>query len=229
MVRVRHMPGESLVRRRTLLLGVAAGATVAACAAEPGYPAGPLRIASGGNGGVYDGYAQGRGAVGRTALPRLTPAVLATAASVENLQLVATGGAEIGFTSADAAADAFRGRPPFPAALNVAALGRIYENYLHLVVRLDRGITRVADLKGRPVSIGAPGSGTELFATRLLPLLGLTVADLRAERLDPDVAADGVASGRVGPPVFFRGMPPRAVATPAPPDPLRRPGPCSFM
>jgi uncharacterized protein len=207
------MPGVSFVRRRTLLLGVAAGATVAACAAEPGYPAGPLRIASGGNGGVYYAYAQGIAAVVRTALPRLTPAVLATAASVENLQLVATGRAEIGFTSADAAADAFRGRPPFPAALNVAALGRIYENYLHLVVRLDRGITRVADLKGRPVSVGAPASGTELFATRLLPLLGLTVADLRAERLDPDVAADGVASGRLDAMFFSGGIPTGAIAT----------------
>src|SRR4051812_32983173 len=158
MVRVRHM------RRRILLLGaaggLASGVPAAGCADDPGYPAGPLRIASGGMGGVYHAYAQGIANVVRTALPRLRPTVLATPASargsgtgvrtalpslpppvlappasVENLQMVAAGRAEIGFTSADAAADAFLGRPPFPAPLGVTALGRIYENYLHLVVR----------------------------------------------------------------------------------------------
>jgi TRAP transporter TAXI family solute receptor len=209
------MPGVPLVRRRTLLLGAAGGTALVAaagCAGDPGYPAGPLRIASGGTGGVYYAYAQGIATVVRTALPNLRPTVLATAASVENLQMVAAGRAEVGFTSADAAADAFRGRPPFAAPTAVAALGRIYENYLHLVVRLDRAITKVADLRGRGVSVGAPASGTELFATRLLPLLGLTLADLRAERLDPDVAADGVASGRLDAMFFSGGIPTGAIA-----------------
>src|SRR6266550_5857219 len=143
MARVRHMPGVPLVRRRTLLLGAAGGVALAGCGGDPGYPAGPLRIASGGTGGVYFAYAQAIATVVRTALPRLRPTVLTTAASVENLQMVAAGRAEVGFTSADAAADAFLGKPPFPVALPVAALGRIYENYLHLVVRLDRAITKV--------------------------------------------------------------------------------------
>jgi TRAP transporter TAXI family solute receptor len=81
------------------------------------------------------------------------------------------------------------------------------------VVRLDRAITKVADLTGRKVSVGAPASGTELFATRLLPLLGLTVADLRAERLDPDVAADRVGSGRLDAMFFSGGIPTAAIAT----------------
>jgi uncharacterized protein len=209
------MPGVPLVRRRTLLLGAAGGAagsavgTAAGCGRDPGYPAGPVRIASGGTGGVYYAYAQGIATVVRSALPRLRPTVLATAASVENLQLLATGRAEIGFTTADAAADAFRGKTQPPP---VAALGRIYENYFHLVVRLDSAITKVADLKGRRVSVGAPASGTELFATRLLPFLGLTVADLRAERLDPDVAADRVAAGQLDAMFFSGGIPTAAIA-----------------
>jgi TRAP transporter TAXI family solute receptor len=206
------MPGVPLVRRRSLLLGAAGATAFAGCGADPGYPAGPLRIASGGTGGVYYAYANGIVAVVRTALPRLRPTVLATAASVENLQLVAADRAEVGFTSADAASDAVRGRPPFAAALPVAALGRVYENYLHLVVRLDRAIVRVADLRGRKVSVGAPSSGTELFATRLLPLIGLGIADLRAERLDPDVAADAVGSGRLDAMFFSGGIPTAAIA-----------------
>ena len=70
------------VRRRTLL-GAAAAATLAACDSGPDYPPGPLRIASGGVGGVYYTYAEGMAAVYRDALPGLRPTVLTTPASVE--------------------------------------------------------------------------------------------------------------------------------------------------
>ena len=56
------------VRRRTLL-GAAAAATLAACDSGPDYPPGPLRIASGGVGGVYYTYAEGMAAVYRTRCP----------------------------------------------------------------------------------------------------------------------------------------------------------------
>jgi uncharacterized protein len=206
------MPGVPLVRRRTLLLGAAAATTLGGCGGDPDYPAGPVRIASGGTGGVYYAYAQGIADVIRSTLPRLRPAVLATAASVENLKMVAAGRAEIAFTTADAASDAVEGQPPFATPLKIAALGRIYENYMHLVIRLDRGITRVADLKGRKVSVGAPASGTELFATRLLPLAGLATSDLRAERLDPTVAAQAVGQGRLDAMFFSGGIPTAAIA-----------------
>ncbi|TMM43807.1 MAG: TAXI family TRAP transporter solute-binding subunit [Actinobacteria bacterium] len=201
------------VRRRTLL-GAAAAATLAACDSGPDYPPGPLRIASGGVGGVYYTYAEGMAAVYRDALPGLRPTVLTTPASVENLRLVAAGTAEIGFTTADAASDAYTGAAPFSAPLPVQALGRIYENYLHLVVRVDRGINDVAELRGRRVSVGAPASGTELFATRLLPLAGLNIArDVRAERLAPDIAADAVATGRLDAMFFSGGIPTGAIAS----------------
>jgi uncharacterized protein len=201
---------------RRALFGAAAATLFAAvdgCAREPDYPAGPLRIASGGIGGVYYAYAQGIQAVVRSALPRLRPAVLSTAASLENLRLVSAGKAEVGFSSADAAADGYRGDAPFTEALPVLALGRIYEDYLHVVVRKDRAIRQVADLRGHRISIGAPGSGTELFATRLLPLAGVELANLRVERLSPGVAADAVQSGRLDGMIFSGGIPTAAIAT----------------
>ena len=53
------------------------------------------------------------------------------------------------------------------------ALAVLYSNYLHLVTTADTGIKTVADLKGRMVSTGAPGSGTEVVAFRVLEALGL--------------------------------------------------------
>jgi TRAP transporter TAXI family solute receptor len=200
---------------RRAFLGLTAAAALACaegCTGEPDYPAGSLRIASGGTGGVYYAYAQGIAAVVRAVLPRLRPAVLATAASVENLRLVGTGQAEIGLTTGDAAADGYRGRPPFAAVLPVLALARIYDSYLHLAVRRDRAIGRVADLRGRRISIGPPGSGTELLVARLLSVAGLDPTAIRAERLDPEVAADAVASGRLDGMFFSGGIPTGAIA-----------------
>jgi TRAP transporter TAXI family solute receptor len=204
-----RLPG---LGRRTLL-GAAVASVIAGCAQEPDYPAGPLRIASGGVGGVYYVYAQGIEAVVRSSLPRLRPAVLSTAASVENLRLVAAGAVEIGLTTADAAADAYRGRAPFDEVLQVLALGRIYDSYLHLAVRTDRAITRVTGLPGKRISIGPPGSGTELFVTRVLQLAGVDLASVRAERLDPGAAADEVAAGRLDGMFFSGGIPTAAIAS----------------
>jgi uncharacterized protein len=214
MRRAGGPPRVPPLRRRTLLGGVAAAALACldGCSDRPDYPSGPLRIASGGTGGVYYSYAQGIAAVVRDALPGLRPEVLATADSVQNLQMVAAGRAELGLTTADAAADAHWGGPPFPAVLPVQALCRIYENYVQLAVRRDRDIHRLTDLRGKAVSIGPPGSGTELVTSRLLPLAGLDPAvDLHPSGLDPDVAADAVRSGRLDGMFFSGGIPTAAI------------------
>jgi TRAP transporter TAXI family solute receptor len=203
------------VRRRTVLVGAGAAlvGSLAACGRGPDYPAGPLRIASGSPGGVYYDYAGGIEAVVRAVLPRLSPVVLPTAASLENLWILAAGYAELAFTSADAAADGYRGVDRFAAPIPMAALARIYESYLHLVVRRDRGIRQVRDLRGKAVSIGAKDSGTELFATRVLRLAGLDPArDLRAVRLNPEPAAETVRAGQLDAMFFLGGVPTSAVA-----------------
>jgi hypothetical protein len=186
---------------------------LAGCSAGPGYPPGPLRIASGGEGGVYYAYAHGIAAVVRAGLPRVRPLVLATAASVENLNLVSTDASAVGFATADVAADAYHGAAPFAAPLPVVALARIYENYLHLAVRRDRGVAGLAALRGRRVSIGPVGSATQVVATRLLSLLDMDPArDLRADGLDPDVAAQAVAVGDLDAMFFSGGVPTAAIA-----------------
>lgn len=199
------------LRRRTLL-GAVAAVPLSGCASAPDYPAGPLRIASGGPGGVYFDYAKGIAAVVRAALPGLRPEVLPTAASVANVRLVASGRADVGLTTADAAGAAFRGQPPFSGESPILALARTYENYVQLVVRLDRHVAGVADLAGRRVSIGPSGSGTALVAERLLPMAGVAVSAVDAARLDPAPAADGVRAGTLDGMFFSGGIPTDALA-----------------
>jgi TRAP transporter TAXI family solute receptor len=161
---------------------------------------------------VYFAYGNGLADVVRQRLPRLRPEVLVTAASIENLRLVARREAEAGFTLADSAALAYLGQPPFATALAVMVLARLYDNYLHVVVPAERPWDKLDELRDRLVSVGASGSGTELIASRLLLVAGLDVdLDLRASRLGVDESAAAMAAGKLDAFFFSGGIPTAAI------------------
>ncbi|GAA0913789.1 TAXI family TRAP transporter solute-binding subunit [Virgisporangium ochraceum] len=168
-------------------------------------PAGQFRIATGSPGGVYFLYGGAIADSVRKRLPDLTPSVMETAASAENLRLVEEGKAEIGFAQADTSAE-------FAGDGRVVALVRLYDDYLHLVVRTDSGITSLTGLRGKRVSIGAKESGTIGTTRRLLGTeqidpakdiqpfeLGLddSAAALQANRIDAFFFSGGLPVGRV--------------------------------
>lgn len=174
-------------------------------AGEIEVPAGALRIATGSPGGVYYLYGGAIADTVRGRLPDLDPSVLQTAASAENLRLVAGGSAEVGFAQADTSAD-------YAEAGKVVALVRLYDDYLHLVVRTGSGITSLAGLRGKRVSIGAKESGTIGTTRRLLGVekidpardivafqLGLddSAAALQADTIDAFFFSGGLPVGRV--------------------------------
>jgi TRAP transporter TAXI family solute receptor len=206
-----------------------AGATVAALVATiglrwlPSDPAElpPLVVAAGEPGGVYHAYGEGLAAAARARLGA-TVTVRSTAASVENLRLVASGEADIGFALADVAACAARGGPPFARPLRVVALARLYDNYVHVVVRADAPIHRLTDLAARRVSVGAAESGTALMADRLLSLAGV---DPQAGiiRYTTPIAESAAALRQGSIDAFFwsGGLPTQAVAELAKATPIR--------
>src|SRR5262245_5827437 len=98
-----------------------------------------------------------------------------TAASVENLRLLADGRADAAFTTVDVAASAVQGDAPFFSALPIVALAGLYEDYLHVVVRADSRVQRISDLRGLRVSTGPVGAGTGVVAARVLEAAGLNI------------------------------------------------------
>jgi uncharacterized protein len=185
---------------------------MAACGERAAHPW-RLVIATGGQGAVYYAYGQGLARVARTHLPGAEPQVISTAASVENLRLVAGGRADVAFALADSAALAFEGKPPFTTRAPVVALAQLYENYTHLVVAADGPIHRLGDLRGRVVSIGASGSGTELIATRLLTAAGVDPDNgIRTRRLQVEDSAAAMRDGRIDAFFFSGGLPTGAIA-----------------
>lgn len=138
-----------------------ANLAVASCRDAPTEPT-SIRIATGSPTAVYYAFGQSLAAILNRELPDVRASVVITAASAENVQLVGSGGAELGFTQADVLPTGTTGSP------TVNAVARVYDDQLHLVTTSGGPVRTVADLRGRRVSVGAPGSGTEITVTRLL-------------------------------------------------------------
>jgi TRAP transporter TAXI family solute receptor len=145
-----------------------------------------LSIATGGTGGVYYVLGGGIAALISKYIPGYEATAEVTSASVDNLKLIHTQKADIAFTTADSALDAYKGLERFKAMGKVPlrALAVLYPSVSHIVTIEGTGIEKAADLKGKRVSTGAPGSGVEVTCIKIMDALGLDWnKDIRRERL----------------------------------------------
>ena len=129
---------------------------------------GRLSIATGGTSGVYFVYGGGLAKVISSNLDGYKATAETTSASVDNLILIKDDGSDIAFTLADTALDAVKGREAFKEPVPMRALAQIYDNYTQVVAKAGSGIKTIEDLEGKRVSVGAPNSGTEVIADRVL-------------------------------------------------------------
>jgi TRAP transporter TAXI family solute receptor len=180
---------------------------------DAGPPARFLSIATGGTGGVYYPYGGGIAKVLNESLPAVRVTAEVTAASVDNLKLIRDHKADIAFTLADTLADAIEGRGAFAgAAVPAASLAVLYANYTHIVSPARAGIASVADLRGKVVSTGSPGSGTEVIALRILKAAGVdSDRGLRRQGLGASESADALKDGKIDAFFWSGGLPSPAV------------------
>ncbi|MCV7057732.1 TAXI family TRAP transporter solute-binding subunit [Mycolicibacterium gilvum] len=132
-----------------------------------------------------------------------------TGASVQNIQQLVAGSYQVAFSLADTASDAIEGTGSFDGKEQpIQALSRIYPNYTQVIARTDSGITSIADMRGKRVSTGSPGSGTEVIANRLLESAGLNPqTDVAAQRLDLTKTVDGMKDGSIDAMFWSGGLP----------------------
>ena len=207
--------------QRTKLLWFAvwcAAALAAAC--SPGSSGGGtggikrISIATGGTGGVYYPYGGGIAKVISDNIPGVEATAEATAASVDNLKFIRDGRSDVAFSMADTVEDAALAKGPFSDSpkVPVRTIAVLYSNYLHLATLTTTGISTVADLKGKVVSTGAPGSGTEVVAFRTLEAFGLDPKkDLSSQPLGASQSVDALKDGKIHAFFFTGGLPTAAV------------------
>lgn len=158
-----------------------------------------LSIATGGTGGVYYPYGGGLAELINRYVEGIRAVAEVTSASVENTALVASGEADIGFVLADTAYQAYNGTGPFEnrGLDQIRALASIYPNALQIVTLEESSIHRLEDLVGHRVSVGAPGSGTEVTARTLLNAFSLAYDQFQPMRLNFNETADALRDGRI--------------------------------
>ncbi len=188
---------KTVTRRSFGLLGTAAivsmGLSTHVAAQEQ------LSIATGGTGGVYYPMGGGLAEVINNHVEGYSATAEVTGASVENMGLIATGDADLAIGLADTVAQAYSGTGRFEGQQlpMVRGLASLYANMIHIVALEGSGITSLEDLRGKRVSIGAPGSGTEVNTGAILEANGITYDDIEEQRLNFNETADALANGDI--------------------------------
>ena len=174
-------------------------AATAVLAATPAFAQQQLSVATGGTGGVYYPMGGGLAEVINNHVEGYSATAEVTGASVENMGLVAKGDADLALGLADTVYQAQTGTGRFEGQQldMLRGVASMYANMVQIVTLEGSGITSLADLKGKRVSVGAPGSGTEVNANAILAANGISYDDIEEQRLNFNETADALANGDI--------------------------------
>jgi TRAP transporter TAXI family solute receptor len=171
-----------------------------------------IRITTGGTSGVYHSYGLALAGVieDKVGIPAET---LVSGGAIENIRLLRDGKAELAFVQNDIMTYAYNGTNLFSAEeafKGFSAIAGLYPEICQIVARKD--INSIQDLKGKRVSLGDQGSGTELNALQILGSYGLSEADIEVYRLSFGASVEAFVEGRLD--AFFctAGVPTPAVS-----------------
>jgi len=157
-----------------------------------------ISIGTGGTGGVYYPLGGGIAEVWTKHVPGVQAVAEVTGASVENVKLAHKGETVVGMVMGDVAVAGFEGSGKFEGKKNdVLAMAMLYPNLLQMVVLKSSGITDVMQLKGKKISTGSPGSGTNFMTEAVLKALGFTAADYTDSRLSFTENANALRDGTI--------------------------------
>lgn len=214
MGRGRQHEGSMLGRRSFLQVTAAIGATIVA-----GPPANVwaqvqkrISIATGGMGGVYFPLGGAIAAVISKYIPQVEATAEVTAASVDNCKLVAAKKSDLAIVMGDVVYAACQGTGVFKEKLPLRNLAVLYPNLMQIVVLQGKGIKNVPDLKSKTISTGAPGSGVEHMALRILEANGIDPnKDVKRDRLGATESAGALKDGKLDGFFWCGGVPTAAV------------------
>jgi TRAP transporter TAXI family solute receptor len=195
-------------RQLFMVLGLAAAIAVPVQAQQF------FRIGTGGTAGTY--YPVGGMIANAVSQPgKIVATAQATNGSVANVNGVAGGALESGFSQSDVATWAYTGTGVYegkPKVTDLRMIANLYPESIHLVVKKGSGIKSVSDLKGKRVALDEPGSGTLVNARIVLAAYGVKESDIKPEYIKPNQAGDKLKDGALDAFFFVGGAPAGAIA-----------------
>ncbi len=190
-----------------MTLSLAAGISTSALAADS------LTLGTGGTTGTY--YAVG-GVMATVLNPVMESAsltVTSTGASKANIQLIDVEEADLAIVQNDVMYYAYTGTDLFEeegAYDTFSSVAGLYDETVQIVT-CDSSIQSVADLKGKTVSVGDAGSGTEFNAKQILEAYGMTFDDINVVNASFGDSADSLKDGKIDAAFIVAGAPTTAV------------------
>lgn len=172
-----------------------------------------LNFTTGGDQGTYYGFgsilAQKVGEATSTQVTAIT-----SNGSAANIQAMQDGDAQLGFVQSDVMAYAYQGIRNFDGAAvtDFSTVASLYMEQVQIVT-LDPEIKTVADLKGKRVSIGAPGSGVYYNAIDVLAAYDMTENDIQATLEDFGTSAESLQDGKIDAAFVVAGAPTTAITS----------------
>ncbi len=130
-------------------------------------------------------------------IPNFNMRAEVTAASVENTIKVSTNKQLAGIAMGNVVLQANAGKKPFPRKMPISVLFALYPNVVQFIVPADSKITKLSDLKGKKVSLGAPGSGTRVSAINILSSLGINESDIKAQSLNYTATTRALSNNQI--------------------------------
>lgn len=171
-----------------------------------------VTMSTGGTAGTY--YAFG-GVLGGhiKALTGINVTVIPSDGSKANILGIDAGTSQLGTVQSDVMAYAYAGTRTFAeegALDSFRVIGGLYAEAVQLIT-MDAEIKSVADLAGKKVSIGAPGSGVYFNALDVLEAAGLSEEDIQPQYQSFADSTDALKNGQIDAAFIVAGAPTPAI------------------
>ena len=157
-----------------------------------------VSIGTGGTGGIYYPYGGGVAEIWTKYVKDVRAVAEVTGASVENVKLADKGETVIGEVMGDVAVAGYQGLSKFKGKKHkILSMAIMYPNLLQIVTLKKSGITNIEQIKGKKISSGSPGSGTNFMAETVFKALGIPLDSYKDSRLSFTESANALRDGTI--------------------------------
>jgi hypothetical protein len=177
-------------------------------AVASGYAADNLVLATGGTAGTYYPFGGALAKIWNSKIKDMNVTAQTSGASAENVRLVNKKEVELALVQSDTLDFAFNATEAFKEPLKaMSTIAVLYPEVVQVVVAAAGPIKSIADLKGKKVGVGAPGSGTEANFRQLLDAYGMKKEDVNAQFLSFSESAEAYKDKHIDAFIVTAGIP----------------------
>lgn len=167
-----------------------------------------LVLATGGTAGTYYPFGGAMAKIWNSKIKDMNVTAQTTGASGENVRLINKKEVELALVQSDTLDFAFSAKEAFKEPLKgMSVIATLYPEIVQVVVAAGSPIKSFADLKGKKVGVGAPGSGTEANFRQLLDAYGMKKEDVSGQFLSFSESAEAFKDKHIDAFIVTAGIP----------------------